>query len=96
MNSLLSLVTFLPLLGAVVLLVFLKGDDEDKVRGLTTAAGIWLTAAIGVAAGMGHESTAVLSTLLTLAIFTLMPHLVALLEKPAPQVIHPNAPKDPP
>ena len=30
----------------------LKGDDEDKVRGLTTAAGIWLTAAIGVAAGM--------------------------------------------
>ena len=74
----------------------LKGDDEDKVRGLTTAAGIWLTAAIGVAAGMGHESTAVLSTLLTLAIFTLMPHLVALLEKPAPQVINPNAPKDPP
>jgi NADH-quinone oxidoreductase subunit M len=28
MNSLLSLVTFLPLIGAVVLLVFLKGDDE--------------------------------------------------------------------
>ena len=74
----------------------LKGDDEDKVKGLTTAAGIWLTAAIGVAAGMGHESTAVLSTLLTLAIFTLMPRLVALLEKPAPQVINPNAPKDPP
>lgn len=74
----------------------LKGDDEDKVRGLTTAAGIWLTAAIGVAAGMGHESTAVLSTLLTLAILTLMPRLVALLEKPAPQVIHPNAPQDPP
>ncbi len=28
MNSLLSLITFLPLIGAVVLLVFLKGDDE--------------------------------------------------------------------
>ncbi len=28
MNSLLSLVTFLPLIGAVVLLVFLRGDDE--------------------------------------------------------------------
>ncbi|PZQ48544.1 MAG: NADH-quinone oxidoreductase subunit M [Rhodovulum sulfidophilum] len=28
MNSLLSLVTFLPLIGAVVLLVFLKGDDQ--------------------------------------------------------------------
>lgn len=74
----------------------LKGDDEDKVKGLTTAAGIWLTAAIGVAAGMGHESTAVLSTLLTLAIFTLMPRLVGLLEKPASQVIHPDAPQDPP
>ena len=28
MNSLLSLVTFLPLIGAVVLMVFLRGDDE--------------------------------------------------------------------
>ena len=28
MNSLLSLVTFLPLIGAVVLLVFLRGDDD--------------------------------------------------------------------
>lgn len=61
----------------------LKDDDEDKVKGLTTAAGIWLTAAIGVAAGMGRESTAVLGTLLTLAIFTLMPRLVRLIDKPA-------------
>ena len=28
MNSLLSLVTFLPLIGATVLLVFLRGEDE--------------------------------------------------------------------
>ena len=28
MNSLLSLVTFLPLIGAVVLIVFLRGEDE--------------------------------------------------------------------
>ena len=74
----------------------LKGDDEDKVKGLTTAAGIWLTAAIGVAAGMGYEATAVLSTLLTLAIFTLMPRLVNLLEKPSPVVVKSNAAKDPP
>ena len=39
----------------------LKSSDERQVRGLTTAAGIWLTAAIGVAAGMGREATAVLS-----------------------------------
>ena len=39
----------------------LKSSDEQQVRGLTTAAGIWLTAAIGVAPGMGREATAVLS-----------------------------------
>lgn len=39
----------------------LKSSDEQQVRGLTTAAGIWLTAAIGIAAGMGREATAVLS-----------------------------------
>lgn len=40
----------------------LKSSDEQQVRGLTTAAGIWLTAAVGIAAGMGREATAVLST----------------------------------
>ncbi|MDB5844329.1 MAG: MgtC/SapB transporter [Polaromonas sp.] len=69
----------------------LKGDDEEKVKGLTTAAGIWLTAAIGVAAGMGRESTAVLSTLLALAIFTLIPHLVRLTEKPVQLVVEDSA-----
>jgi putative Mg2+ transporter-C (MgtC) family protein len=48
----------------------LKSGDEH-VRGLTTAAGIWMTAAIGIAAGMGRETTAVLSTLLALAILAL-------------------------
>ncbi len=51
----------------------LKGNGgEESVKGLTTAAGIWLTAAIGVAAGMGRETTAVLSTLLTLIILTVL------------------------
>lgn len=60
----------------------LKDSDEDKVKGLTTAAGIWLTAAIGVAAGLGREATAVLSTLLALGIFSLIPRVIRLLEKP--------------
>ncbi len=59
----------------------LKGDDEDKVKGLTTAAGIWLTAAIGIAAGLGRESTAVLSTVLALAILALAPHVTRLIDK---------------
>lgn len=48
----------------------LKSGD-DHVRGLTTAAGIWLTAAIGVAAGLGRETTAALSALLALAILSM-------------------------
>ena len=53
----------------------IKGNDEDNVKGLTTAAGIWLTAAIGIACGIGREATAVLSALLALAILSLVPHL---------------------
>ncbi|MCF6782373.1 MgtC/SapB family protein [Stutzerimonas stutzeri] len=53
----------------------LKGNSAQDVKGLTTAAGIWLTAAIGVACGLGHEATAVLTTGFALAIFVLMPRL---------------------
>jgi putative Mg2+ transporter-C (MgtC) family protein len=46
----------------------LKSTDDHQVRGLTTAASIWLTAAVGIAAGMGREATAVVSTLFALII----------------------------
>jgi putative Mg2+ transporter-C (MgtC) family protein len=49
----------------------LKLEAEEAVRGLTTAAGIWMTSAIGIAAGLGRETTAVLSTFLVLAILML-------------------------
>ncbi len=61
----------------------LKGDRAGDVKGLTTAAGLWLTAAMGVAAGLGRELTAVLATLLALVILAVVPVLVRLLEKPA-------------
>ena len=51
----------------------IKQQREENVLGLTTAAGVWMTAAIGIACGLGRESTAVLSTLLVLAILTLVP-----------------------
>lgn len=54
--------------GAIV-----KQRAEENVQGLTTAAGIWMTAAIGVACGMGRESTAVVSTLLALVVLALLP-----------------------
>ena len=61
----------------------LKNTDGDMshVKGLTTAAGLWMTAAIGVAAGLGREATAVLSTVLALGIFSVMPVIVRVLEK---------------
>ena len=54
----------------------LKGDNIADVKGLTTAAGLWATAAIGVAVGLGHEATAVLGTLMALLILHVMPLLL--------------------
>ena len=50
-------------------------DSREVVKGLTTAADIWLTAAIGVAAGLGYGSTALLATVLALVILALLPPL---------------------
>jgi putative Mg2+ transporter-C (MgtC) family protein len=58
-----------------------KGADEKELKGLTTAAGIWLTSAIGVAAGLGRESSAVLCTLLALVILVIIPKFAERLEK---------------
>src|SRR5687767_8998763 len=49
----------------------LKLSEERDIQGLTTAAGIWMTAATGVAVGLGSLGVAVLSTLFTLIILTL-------------------------
>jgi len=56
----------------------LKGTDEKDLKGLTTAAGIWLTAAIGVAAGLGRESSAILCTSLALVVLVVIPKIAAL------------------
>ena len=53
----------------------ITGTREAETKGLTTAAGIWVTAAIDVAAGMGRESTAALSTLVALFILSVIPWL---------------------
>lgn len=43
----------------------LKLNDTREIQGLTTAAGIWMTAAIGVAIGLGNLGLAILATVLT-------------------------------
>lgn len=45
---------------------------ESKISGLTTAAGLWVTAAVGVAAGFGLLALALVATVLTLFIFTFL------------------------
>lgn len=46
----------------------MKSRGDGRIHGLTTAASIWLTASVGIAAGMGRESTAVITTLFALFI----------------------------
>ena len=57
--------------GAIIL-----GTKQVETQGLTTAAGIWVTAAIGAAAGMGRGSTAVLGTLVALFVLSVVPWIV--------------------
>jgi putative Mg2+ transporter-C (MgtC) family protein len=52
----------------------LKQSDKNDIKGLTTAASVWLTAAVGIAAGMGREATAVLSTLFAIVILAILRH----------------------
>jgi putative Mg2+ transporter-C (MgtC) family protein len=64
-----GLVSGIGFLGAGAIL---KLSDKQEIRGLTTAASLWMTAAIGVAVGMGREATAIFSTLLALVILSAM------------------------
>ncbi|MFM0224129.1 MgtC/SapB family protein [Paraburkholderia dipogonis] len=48
----------------------IKLSAEREVRGLTTAASLWLSAGVGVAAGLGREATAILSVAIALAILS--------------------------
>jgi putative Mg2+ transporter-C (MgtC) family protein len=48
----------------------LKGADERDVHGLTTAASVWVAAAVGIAVGLGNLGVALLSTLFALAILS--------------------------
>jgi putative Mg2+ transporter-C (MgtC) family protein len=57
-----GLVTGIGFLGAGAIL---KLHEQREIEGLTTAAGIWMTAAIGIAAGLGRWGLALVSTILT-------------------------------
>jgi putative Mg2+ transporter-C (MgtC) family protein len=56
--------------GAIV-----RTEAEGQNRGLTTAAGIWLTAAIGMTVGLGLEALAIVCTVLAIVILAVLPRL---------------------
>ena len=47
-------------------------QSRGKVQGMTTASGIWMTAAIGVATGLGQYTLAFAATLLAFIILVLL------------------------
>jgi putative Mg2+ transporter-C (MgtC) family protein len=51
--------------------VILRGEREEEVAGLTTAATIWVTAAIGLAAGAGMYLVALVVTAVIVGILLL-------------------------
>ena len=59
----------------------LKLNEERDIQGLTTSAGIWMTAAVGVAVGLGSLGVALLSTFLTLIILTVVGSLEHRIDK---------------
>jgi putative Mg2+ transporter-C (MgtC) family protein len=50
----------------------LKRNDESEIKGLTTAASIWLTAAVGAAAGVGQGWLAFIAVVIAFLILTVM------------------------
>ena len=57
-----GIVTGIGFIGAGAIL---KLQEKREIEGLTTAAGIWMTAAIGIAVGLGRWGLALVSAVLT-------------------------------
>ena len=49
-----------------------RQSGEERVRGLTTAAGLWVASAIGVAIGFSFYDIAIAATVLSIVIFTVL------------------------
>jgi putative Mg2+ transporter-C (MgtC) family protein len=58
----------------------IKMESTREIRGLTTAAGIWMTAALGVAIGLGQLGTAAVGLLLAWIVLAVVIKLEARIE----------------
>lgn len=54
----------------------LKMESDARIQGLTTAAGIFMTSAVGMAVGIGMQVVALVATLVALAVVSLIPKLL--------------------
>lgn len=60
-----GIITGIGFLGAGTIL---KITDQHDIKGLTTSAGIWMTAAIGVSVGLGMLGVAIISTIVAIIV----------------------------
>ena len=64
-----GIVTGIGFIGAGTIL---KRADEQEIQGLTTAANLWFTAAVGMAVGLGHLWLPTLGVVFALIILTVL------------------------
>lgn len=64
-----GIVTGIGFLGAGSIL---KLEEEHHIQGLTSAAGIWMTAAIGVTVGLGMIGLAIMAAIMTLIVLSVL------------------------
>jgi putative Mg2+ transporter-C (MgtC) family protein len=62
--------------------VVYRSQREDRVKGVTTAAGLWCVTALGIAIGQGYYVLAVGATVLLLVILNVVHHLEKRTEAP--------------
>lgn len=61
----------------------LRSGNGKTVHGLTTAATIWVNAAVGMAAGAGATAMAFIATIITLVVLAVLPPIEAYAERRA-------------
>ena len=60
--------------------VILRDAEARTVEGLTTAASVWVTAALGIACGLGAWSTVAIALVIALVLLVVVPRLEALVD----------------
>lgn len=63
----------------------IKHRQDEQVIGLTTAASVWMTSAIGVACGLGRDSTAIILAILCWIVLSVVEGLSHIASKKPPR-----------